>query len=38
MNFREVYKFLDNDHHLLEMYIVYDGQEFKSMEIEFFRQ
>jgi Protein of unknown function (DUF1579) len=38
MNFREVYKFLDNDHHLLEMYIVYNGQEFKSMEIEFFRQ
>jgi Protein of unknown function (DUF1579) len=38
MNFREVYKFLDNDHHSLEMYMVYNGQEFKSMEIEFFRQ
>jgi len=38
MNFREVYKFLDNDHHLLEMYMVYNGQEFKSMEIEFVRQ
>jgi len=38
MNFREVYKFLDNDHHLLEMYMTYKGQEFKSMEIEFFRQ
>ena len=38
INFREVYKFLDNDHHLLEMYIVQNGQEFKMMEIEFFRQ
>jgi hypothetical protein len=38
MDFREVLKFLDNDHHLLEMYMVYNGQEFKSMEIEFFRQ
>jgi|MudIll2142460700_1097286.scaffolds.fasta_scaffold517318_2 hypothetical protein len=38
INFREVYKFLDNDHHLLEMYIVQSGQEFKMMEIEFFRQ
>jgi len=38
MNFREVYKFLDNDHHLLEMYMVYNGQESKSMEIEFVRQ
>lgn len=38
MNFREVLKFLDNDHQLLEMYVVYNSQEFKSMEIEFFRQ
>lgn len=38
MNFREVLKFLDNDHHLLEMYMVFNGEEFKSMEIEFFRQ
>jgi len=38
MKFREVSKFLDNDHHLLEMYMMYNGQEFKSMEIEFFRQ
>ncbi len=38
MDFREVLKFLDNDHHLLEMYMMYNGQEFKSMEIEFFRQ
>jgi hypothetical protein len=38
MNFREVLKFLDNDHHQLEMYMEYNGQEFKSMEIEFTRQ
>ncbi len=38
MNFREVLKFLDDDHQFLEMYVVYNGQEFKSMEIEFFRQ
>lgn len=38
MKFKEVYKFLDNDHHLLEMYIVIDGQESKSLEIEFVRQ
>lgn len=38
VNFREVYKYLDNDHHLLEMYIVVDGEESKLMEIEFFRQ
>lgn len=38
MNFREVYKFLDNDHYLLEMYMVSNGQESKSMEIEFVRQ
>ena len=38
MNFREVLKFLDDDHQLLEMYVVYNGQEFKSMEIEFVKQ
>lgn len=38
MNFREVLKFLDDDHHLLEMYMVFNGEEFKSMEIEFVRQ
>jgi Protein of unknown function (DUF1579) len=38
INFKEVYKYLDDDHHLLEMYMVNNGQEIKSMEIEFFRQ
>ncbi|MBK9098895.1 MAG: DUF1579 domain-containing protein [bacterium] len=38
MKFREILKFLDDDHHLLEMFIVYNNEEFKSMEIEFVRQ
>jgi len=38
MQIKEVLKFLDNDHHLLEMYIIFNGEEFKSMEIEFMRQ
>ena len=37
MNIKQVLKFLDNDHQLLEMYLDYNGQEFKSMEIEFTR-
>ena len=37
MNIKQVLKFLDNDHQLLEMYPDYNGQEFKSMEIEFTR-
>ncbi|MCU0364257.1 MAG: DUF1579 domain-containing protein [Ignavibacteriaceae bacterium] len=38
MNFKEELKSLDDDHKLLEMFVVYDGQEFRYMEIEFFRQ
>ena len=38
MDFREVLKFLDDYHQLLEMYMIYNGEEFKSMEIEFVRQ
>lgn len=38
MNFREILKYIDDDHQLLEMYVVYNDQEFKSMEIEFVRQ
>ena len=37
MNIKQVLKFLDNDHQLFEMYLDYNGQEFKSMEIEFTR-
>jgi hypothetical protein len=38
MEIREVLTFVDDDHHLLVMYIVSNGKEFKSMEIEFIRQ
>jgi hypothetical protein len=37
MNIKQLLKFLDDDHLLLEMYLDYNGQEFKSMEIEFTR-
>lgn len=38
MKIKQVLKFLDNDHQLVEMFLDYNGQEFKSMEIEFTRQ
>jgi len=38
MNIRVVLKYLDNDNNLMEMYVLYNGEEFKSMEIEFVRQ
>jgi hypothetical protein len=38
MEIREVLTFVDYDHHLFVMYIVSNGDEFKSMEIEFVRQ
>ncbi len=38
MNIREVFKFLDADHYILEMYLINNGEEFKSMEIEFVRE
>ncbi|MCW8804716.1 MAG: DUF1579 domain-containing protein [Ignavibacteriaceae bacterium] len=38
MNIREIFKFLDADHYILEMYLINNGEEFKSMEIEFVRQ
>lgn len=38
MEISEVLTFVDDDHHLLVMYIVSNGEEFKSMEIEFIRQ
>ena len=37
MNFKQIFKFMDDDHHLLEMFLDYNGKEFKSMEIEFTR-
>jgi hypothetical protein len=38
MDIREVLTFTDDDHQLFEMYIISNGEEFKSMEIEFVRQ
>jgi hypothetical protein len=38
MEVREVRTFIDENNQLLEMWITYNGQEFKSMEIEFTRK
>jgi len=38
MNIRVVLKYLDSDNNVMEMYVPYNGEEFKSMEIEFVRQ
>ena len=35
MDFREVRTHIDENNQLLEMYMTYNGQEFKTMEIEF---
>ena len=37
MNYKQIFKFMDDDHHLIEMFLDYNGKEFKSMEIEFTR-
>ena len=37
MQFREVTKILNENHHIFEMYMIYNGEEFKSLEIEFIR-
>ena len=37
LKIKQILKFLDDDHQLIEMYIDFNGQEFKSMEIEFTR-
>ena len=38
MDFREVRTFVDENNQLLEMYMTYNGQEFKTMGIEFTRK
>ncbi|OIP56629.1 MAG: hypothetical protein AUK34_11120 [Ignavibacteria bacterium CG2_30_36_16] len=38
MEIRENYKIIDADNHLMEMFMVMGGQEFKQMEIEFKRK
>lgn len=37
MKVREVFKFIDDNNQLLEMYNTVEGKEFKSMEIKFTR-
>jgi len=37
MNFRQVVKIIDDNHHLFEMYMNYNGQQFKSMVVEYTR-
>jgi hypothetical protein len=37
MKFKQVLKFLDDNHQIIEMYMDNNGQEVKSMEIEFIR-
>jgi hypothetical protein len=37
LKIKQILKFLDDDHQLIEMYIDYNGQEFKSMEVELTR-
>lgn len=38
MTFKQIFKKIDDNHKLVEMYMDYDGQEFKSMEVELIRQ
>jgi hypothetical protein len=35
--FREVWRFVDDNHQVMEMYYSADGKEFKSMEIKYTR-
>ncbi len=38
MDFRQTMKNTDADHQVMEMFMVHDGKEFKSMEIKFTRK
>ncbi|ALL08280.1 hypothetical protein AQ505_24060 [Pedobacter sp. PACM 27299] len=38
MDVREVFKFVDKDHQVMEMYCNTDGKEMKTMEIQFSRR
>jgi hypothetical protein len=38
MGVKEIFKMTDDDHHMMEMYMVSDGKEFKTMEIKFTRK
>lgn len=38
MTFKQVYKKIDENHQMVEMFMDFKGQEFKSMEVELIRQ
>ncbi|MBT8381839.1 MAG: DUF1579 domain-containing protein [Ignavibacteriaceae bacterium] len=38
MTFKQVYIKIDDDRQIVEMYMDFDGEEFKSMEVEMIRQ
>lgn len=38
MGVKEIFKIVDDNHHVMEMYMVNDGKEFKTMEIKFTRK
>lgn len=35
---KEIFKMVDDDHHAMEMYMIADGKEFKSMEVKYTRK
>jgi len=38
MSFKQIFKRIDDNHQIVEMYMDFEGQEFKSMEVELIRQ
>lgn len=38
MGVKEIFKMVDDNHHVMEMYMTNDGKEFKTMEIKFTRK
>jgi hypothetical protein len=38
MSFKQIYKRIDDNHQIVEMYMDFNGKEFKSMEVELIRQ
>jgi len=38
MDIKEIFRMVDDNHHVMEMYMVNDGNEFKTMEIKFTRK
>jgi hypothetical protein len=38
MSFKQIFKRIDDNHQIVEMYMDFDGKEFKSMEVEMIRK